>query len=127
MIQDPTSWNFSVKKHDATHYTLTANTTIKPKWHIYGIQPGGEGELIGTSFQFDGGGAKADGKVKEETPAVATTLLDERVNLHSDNATFKVNVVGKKGQMISGTVEYQACNDMMCLPPKKQKFSVKLP
>lgn len=126
-VQDPTDWKFSVKKKDATHYTLIANTSIQAKWHIYAIKPGGDGELIGTSFQFDKGGAKVNGDVKELTPAKQEMLMDEKVNLHSGKATFSVSIIGKQGQTISGTVEYQACNDMMCLPPKNKKFSVKLP
>lgn len=125
-IQDPTDWKFSIKKKDATHYTLIANTTIQPKWHIYGTTPGGDGTLIGTSFEFDSESAKA-GEVTELTPAEQATLMDEKVNLHSGKATFSVLVSGKKGQVVSGSVEYQACNDMMCLPPKKKKFSLKLP
>ncbi len=127
LVKDPTDWKFSVKKQSANHYTLTATTSIQPKWHIYGIKPGGDGELIGTSFTFDKGSAKTSGEVKEVTPAKQETLMDEKVNLHSGAATFSVSVIGKAGQTISGIVEYQACNDMMCLPPKKKQFSVKLP
>jgi thiol:disulfide interchange protein DsbD len=127
MVKDPTDWTFTVKKQSANHYTLTLATSIQPKWHIYGMKPGGEGELIGTSFTFDKTGAKTNGEVKEVTPAKQETLMDEKVNLHSGAATFSVSVIGKAGQTISGAVEYQACNDMMCLPPKKKQFSVKLP
>jgi thiol:disulfide interchange protein DsbD len=126
-IQDPTDWKFSVKKQDATHYTLVADVAIQPKWHIYAINPGGEGELIGTSFHFEKGLAQLSGEVKEVTPAKQEVLMDEKVNLHSGKATFSVKIIGRQGQMLSGTVEYQACNDMMCLPPKKKLFSVKLP
>ncbi len=127
MTQDPTDWKFSIKKKDATHYTLTASTTIKSGWHIYGLNPGGEGELIGTSFIWDAGSVKADGAINEVTPAKSETILDEKVNLHSGKAVFSVALSGKSGQTASGSVEYQACNDMMCLPPKKKTFSVKLP
>ena|ERR1043165_2599174 len=127
MIQDPTNWTFSAKKKDATHYVLTANTTIKSGWHIYGLNPGGDGSLIGTSVKLDAGQVNAEGAVMEVTPAKPTTLMDEKVNLHSGKATFSVIVAGKKGQVANGSVEYQACNDMMCLPPKTKKFSVKLP
>lgn len=127
MIQDPTDWSFSIKRQDATHFTLIATTTIKPKWHIYALNPGGEGELIGTSFDFERGDVKLTSKVKEVTPAHQEILMDEKVNLHSNKATFSVNIAGRKGQTIRGTVEYQACNDMMCLPPKKKNFSLTLP
>ena len=127
LVQDPVQWRFSIKKQGAGRYILMADATIQPKWHIYAIKPGGEGELIGTSFKFDKGGAAVSGSVKELTPAKQEKMMDEKVNLHSGKAKFSITVTGRQGQTISGTVEYQACNDMMCLPPKTYPFSVKLP
>jgi hypothetical protein len=127
IVRDPTEWTFSVQKKDANHYIFTANVKIQSRWHIYAIQPGGDGELIGTSFLFDKGDAKISGAVKEVTPAKQETLMGEKVRLHSDKAVFSAGISGKTGQVVAGVVEYQACNDQMCLPPKKKQFSVKLP
>lgn len=125
-FQNPVSWDFSVKKNDKGQYDFVAQARIAEKWHIYAMQPGGDGSLIGTTLQFDKS-VKLLSQPKELTPAREETLLDDRVRLHSGKARIGATLNGKPGDKVSGTVEYQACNDMMCLPPKTQTFTLTLP
>jgi thiol:disulfide interchange protein DsbD len=129
IVQDPTSWSFEVKKKDAKHFSLIFHTTIKPTWHLYALQPGGDGSLIPISFKFSpANGVKRSGDIKSLTRPVTQAMegIDGRVNLYSGKADFIQEVVGTSGRVITGIIEYQACNDMMCLPPKKKTFSFTL-
>lgn len=125
-IQDPVSWQFAVTKSGDGQYSFVAEASITDKWHIYAMQPGGEGELIGTSLRFEDG-VKLLGQPKELTPAREEVMMDEHVRLHSGKARLGATLKGKPGQRLSGSVEYQACNDMMCLPPKTKSFTLTLP
>ena len=126
-IQDPTTWKFSIAPQKDGSYMLKAEVQIAAKWHIYAMEPGGEGELIGTSFKMDAGAASLVGKMKELTPAKHEVMMDEHVSVYAGEASFAGKLSGKRGQKISGSVEYQACNDMMCLPPKTKSFTLTLP
>jgi thiol:disulfide interchange protein DsbD len=125
-LQDPVHWSFSVKKTGQGQYSVMADARIVDKWHIYAMQPGGDGSLIGTSMQFENG-VKLLSQPKELTPAREEVLMDEHVRLHSGKASIVATLSGKPGQTIKGSVEYQACNDRMCLPPKTQSFTLTLP
>ena len=54
--------------------------------------------------------------------------LDLSANQYSNNVDF-VQVVKLKGNVktnVSGSVEFQTCDDKKCLPPKTVNFSVEL-
>ncbi len=125
-LKDPVSWAFSLKKAAGGQYELLATATIEPGWHIYAMTPGGEGELIGTSLSFEKD-VKVMTAAKEVTPAKEEVIMDEHVRVHSGKALLSAKVAGKKGQSIRGSVEYQACNDRMCMPPKTKSFTLSIP
>lgn len=125
-IQEPVQWDFAVKKIRKGEYEILAKAQIATKWHIYAMKPGGDGELIGTSLHFEKGTKLTKGPA-ELTPAHDETILDEHVRLHTGKAEISASLRGNSGQKINGSVEYQACNDQMCLPPKTKTFSITLP
>ncbi|MBS1615767.1 MAG: hypothetical protein JST06_06565 [Bacteroidetes bacterium] len=125
-IKDPVQWEFSVKKTGKGTYSLIAKAQIAAQWHIYAMNPGGDGELIGTTLRFDKGTKLIKGP-EERSPAHEEVMLDEHVRLHTGQAEIGALIRGNSGQKISGSVEYQACNDRMCLPPKTKTFSISLP
>lgn len=129
IVQDPATWTFETRKKDATHYTLLFHATVKSPWHIYAMQPGGDGSLIGTSFTFNKiPGITRAGNIKALTKAKTQKMegIDGAVNLYTGRIDFAQEVSGKAGNTVTGTLEYQPCNDQMCLPPKKKTFSFTL-
>ena len=55
-------------------------------------------------------------------------ILKVSANQYSNTVTFTqvVKLKGKAKTSITGTVEYQTCDDQKCLPPKKVSFKVAL-
>ena len=67
IFQDPTTWSFKVKKVQANDYELTIHCTLKPEWHLWSIDPGGDGLLIPPSFTFNkNSDIEIVGKIKEK-------------------------------------------------------------
>lgn len=53
IIKDVTTWTTSVKKLNDKEYDLITTCTLKPHWHIWSINPGGDGLLIPPSITFE--------------------------------------------------------------------------
>lgn len=125
---NPVSWQFSIKKMDNGDYRLEAKATLTDGFHIWAQDPGGDGSLIPTSFtaeQIQNGKWIGDWK-EVETPKVQKIDLfgDAAIRWHEKGATFYRDFKAKKGDKIKGSVQYQSCNDRMCMPPTIQNFMV---
>ena len=70
------------------------------------------------------GNVKESGKLEERYEP----LFGVNVKQFSDKVVFIQTVVLKVNAKtaLNGTVEFMACNDKECLPPKTVKFSVNL-
>lgn len=129
-VQDPVSWAFSSKKIDATTYSIVLKASINPGWHLYS-QATPEGGPVPTSFRFAKnplltlqGAPKEIGKLEQKHEP----LFGVDVKQYSNVVVFQqtVKVKGKAKTALTGTVEFMACNDEMCLPPSTRKFSIAL-
>lgn len=130
MTKDPTDWKVEVRKGAAGHYTVLYHLALKPGWHIWALKPGGDGLQVSTRFSSNGKtGIKSTGGVQEITRPTTTTMegVDGKVSYYADKAEFRQDVVGGRGQSVITVVEYQPCNDKMCLPPKKLPLTIILP
>ena len=45
IIADPTTWKFQAKKLNGDEYEAQINCKIKEGWHLWSIDPGGDGLL----------------------------------------------------------------------------------
>ncbi len=130
LTADPVSWTAAAGKHSGKTYEIRISSSLKPGWHIYALDPGGDGTLIPTSFTFKPapGGAKP-GPVKAlgKAKAMNFTGVDGTAYVYEGQTDFITAVSGTPGQTLSLTVGYQSCNDQMCLPPKKKVLTIKLP
>lgn len=124
-IQDPTHWSYEVKKKNANEYELIFHLTLQDGWHIWSEHPGGDGFIIPPSFKFDKNPfVHLDGDVVEEGNPIVGKVegVDGQVTYYKNKVDY-VQVVQVKGAAtLTGTHEYQVCNDQMCLPPKTAKF-----
>ncbi len=134
-MADPSKWTLKVSQTDGEHrpgekaYKLEFNVSLKPGWHIYALDPGGDGTLIPPSFHFaDSASVRPDEMVEGSRPQEATMEgIDGKVRFFDGKATFFTTVSAKKGRVIKGTYTYQLCNNQMCLPPKTAPFVFKIP
>lgn len=130
-IKDPTTWTYEAKRKYGNHFEVYFHVKLAPTWHIYALDPGGDGSMIAPSFAFAGnkqvkllGKMKETGKPKEEV----MEGIDGKVRSFSGEATFvqEVEIAGTAPVTVTGSHEYQVCNDKICLPPKRKDFSVSI-
>lgn len=125
-ILNPLNFNYATVKKGANLYEVHVKTVIDPGWHIYSTLNSGGGALS-TSLSFTNaraiGTAKEIGKMK--------TIFEKEFNVNQKFFEDKVEFVqmvkflpGNK--KVSGEVDYMACNDRQCLPPKKATFEIPL-
>jgi thiol:disulfide interchange protein DsbD len=129
-VKTPVSWTFSSKKIDAKNYELQVTATIDPKWHIYSLEH--EGDIgVATSISFNKN-PLGELKGKITTSQKAKKLKDpstgEMVAFYEGKVTFKQQVTLKSPVKTNytGTIEFMACDDKMCLPPSEKTFSITL-
>jgi hypothetical protein len=126
MIADPTTWTYETKKKGAGKYNLTFHLVIKPGWHIWSLKPGGDGMQIPPSFKFtDNPAIQLTGKLREVGKPKVVTMegIDGKLTLFSEKVDYVQSVTVKGRTKISGTHEYQVCNESTCLPPKTKDFT----
>ena len=129
-VKNPVQWSFTAKKITDKQYELQFKATIQPGWHIYTIDHKGDiGVATAVNIAKNPLGDKA-GKVKVVGKAV--TMKDpstgEMVKFYENTVTL-VQVVNLKAPVktnFTGTVEYMACDDKMCLPPTEKPFTISL-
>ncbi|HMR92244.1 MAG TPA: protein-disulfide reductase DsbD family protein, partial [Chitinophagaceae bacterium] len=103
--------------------------TIQSGWHLYSQTQPEDAIAIPTGIKFTGnpllsleGGIKEVGKLEK--------FHDKKLALSANQYSKKVDfvqVVKLKANAktnVSGSIEYQTCDDEKCLPPKTVKFSV---
>ena len=126
-IFDPVKWEFRYEKTGDKQYDIVMTATIETGAHIYGMEVPENGP-IPTSFGFEtSDGYKIEGAVRESTPAVEK--MDEafgfKIKTYSDKAEFRQSVTGLKSTFtVKGVVNFMACNNMTCTPPKDVEFSI---
>ena len=129
-IENPVRWSFSSKKINATTYEVHLAATIEDGWHIYS-QTTPDGGPIPTAVSFSknplvtlNGNVKEVGKLEKRFEE----LFGVEVKQFSDKVDFVRTVQIKAGvkTTINGSVEFMACNESECTPPKTQKFSIAL-
>ena len=132
-VKDPVKWAFASKKISENEYDLSFTSTIEKGYHIYSpLMKVADLGPIPTSFSFGKNpNIEVVGKVKEDSKHRKThkeavfdniTVVD-----FEESATFTQRVKVKDAtQKVTGSVEYQACDDKSCLPPTEVKFNFDL-
>ena len=128
-IYDPVTWDFSYEKKGDKQYELIFTASIEEHSHIYSMDIP-DGGPIPTSFNFDTlTGYKLVGKTYEVTKPVE--LLDEafgfKIKTFSTKAEFRQKITALESTFtVKGTVNFMACNNATCSPPKDVEFSIKI-
>ena len=124
----PVSWKYEIKKIAGNTFELHINSAIQNPWHIYSMHTPAGGP-VATKILF----AKNplllfQDKVKEQGKLVKKyeEVFGIDVN-YFENSVEYVQLIKLKAKVktnITGTIEFMACNDHECLPPKKVNFNV---
>jgi thiol:disulfide interchange protein DsbD len=105
--------------------------TIQKGWHLYSQNQPEDAIAIPTAFTLAANPLfTPDGKIKEvgKLEKFKDKELGLSANQYSDRVDF-VQVVKLRGNVktnVSGSVEYQTCDDKKCLPPKTVNFNIPL-
>ena len=124
-IYDPVTWDFSYEKKGDKQYELIFTATIEKNSHIYSMDIPAGGP-IPTSFSIDTlPGYKLDGKTYEVTKPVE--VLDDafgfKIKTFSNKAEFRQKITAVESSFtVKGTVNFMACNNATCSPPKDVEF-----
>ena len=126
---NPVSWTFTAKKISDKNYELHLTATMQSGWHLFSqVQPE-DAVAIPTGFKLNSNPlVTLDGKIKEvgKMEKFHDAKLDISANQYAEKVDF-VQVVKLKSNVktsITGSVEYQTCDDKKCLPPKTVTFSI---
>ncbi len=126
-IYDPVKWDFGYEKTGDKQYELIFTAIIESNFHIYSMNIP-EGGPIPTSFRFDSlPSYKLEGKTYEVTKPVEK--LDEafgfKIKTFSDKAEFRQKITSDEPSFtVTGAVNFMACNNATCSPPKDVEFSI---
>jgi len=129
--QNPVSWSFSSKKVSDKTFEVHLTANIQLGWHLYSQNQPEDAIAIPTSVKINNNPLlKLDGKVKEvgKMEKFNDKILGVSAHQYSKQVDF-VQVVKLKSKAktnVSGSVEFQTCDDKKCLPPKTVNFNVTL-
>ena len=128
-IYDPATWDFRFENKGDKQYELIFTASIDENSHIYSMDIP-DGGPIPTSFRFDTIPAyKLVGKAYEVTKPVE--LNDEafgfKIKTFSNKAEFRQKITAIEPSFtVTGVVNYMACNNATCSPPKDVDFAIKI-
>ncbi len=128
---DPVKWTFSTKKIDAKTYEVHMSANIQVNWHLYSQTQPADAIINPTTIVFNPNPlVSLDGKAKEIGKMEVYTDKRLKISAHqySDQLEFvqKIKMKTAAKTNISGSVEYQTCDDKKCLPSKKVTFNLAL-
>ena len=126
-LTNPAQFTQQFNKLSDTSVEIAFTGTIASGWHVYA--PNVSGGPTPASFNTDKlVGATLDGPLRAEGKVIKKyeDMFDTDVSYFENNVKFvqKLKLAGGKYE-IEGYLEYGACNDEMCSPPKKVNFTYK--
>lgn len=128
---NPVSWTFLAKKTGDKTYEVEMKATIAAGWHLYSQSQPADAIAIPTEFVLNPnplytlkGKIRELGKMEKYTDKTLGTTAHQYSNTVSFVQTLELKAKVKTA--LTGTVEYQVCDDEKCLPPKKIPFTVAL-
>lgn len=129
MQKDPTTWTFEAKKKSDKKYELIFHLELAEGWHIWSLDPGGDGLEIPPSFTFNkNADVKLIGKTKEQGKLINEDIdgVDGTVHMYKHNVDYTQLITVSGNLKVTGKYSYQVCNEESCLPPKTKSFSFEI-
>jgi thiol:disulfide interchange protein DsbD len=127
MVQDNSKWTVDAKKEGGNKYSLIVHLKLPENWHIYSLKPGGDGMELPPSITFNKNSkVTLSGEVKEKGKLISEKMdgIDGIVNMYKGNVDYVQKATITGNTVITGSYNYQICNDQMCLPPKTKSFTL---
>jgi len=130
-VLNPVQWSFTSKKTGDKTYEIHLTANIQSGWHLYSQTQPADAINIPTEILFTANPlVSLDGKAVEtgKMEVYKDKRLGISANQYRDQVDFvqKIKLRVNAKTNLSGTVEYQTCDDKKCLPPKKMTFNLAL-
>jgi DsbC/DsbD-like thiol-disulfide interchange protein len=116
--------------HAGEMFKTAVQLTIGREWHI-NANPASDELLIPTSLEFEGdaGPFHILDIIYPEPQMARLGFSESDVAVYSESALigalFRIDAALKTGTYkLKGTVAWQACNDVSCLPPESRAFEI---
>ncbi len=125
---NPVHWKIASTPLGDSQYELTFSATIDPGWHMYGLHIP-EGGPVATTFNYQSNnqvefiGAISPSRAAERKQ---DDTFEMEVELFNGSIGFTQKVRVLKATTLSGYIEFMACDDSRCLPPREEDFSLEL-
>ncbi len=126
-VEDPVKWNFSVDNVNGQEAELVFSADIDYPWHLYSAHLPAGGPIATKPWYDESDAYTLVGDIVESPKAKikfdAGFQMD--VGTLAGKAEFRQKVKFKDAgtQTVSGEVEFQVCDDEVCLPPKSVSFA----
>ena len=128
-IYDPVTWDFSYEKKGNKQYELVFVASVDKGSHIYSMDIP-EGGPIPTSFRLDTSDDYIlDGRVYEVTKPeeIFDDAFKFKIKSFSDRAEFRQKITSVSSSFtVKGEVNFMACNNVTCSPPKDVEFEIRI-
>ncbi|HNF71923.1 MAG TPA: cytochrome c biogenesis protein CcdA, partial [Chitinophagaceae bacterium] len=125
IISDPTTWTFETKKINDSTFELQFHCKLKPEWHLWSLNPGGDGLLLPPSFEFaKNKNIRTLGEMKERGTLISKEFpgTDGITHYYENEVHYSQKVQAKANTTLHGSVRYQCCDHSQCLAPKDKDF-----
>jgi thiol:disulfide interchange protein len=117
--EEPVAWTTSVDRISKNVITLQFDATIAEKWHLYSLEEFDDGPLpTEFTFVFDSLQIQLEGKTTSGTPKRAFDEIFQIDLPFFDNEaqfTQRFTLLDPNTKQISGEINYQACDDQVCI------------
>jgi thiol:disulfide interchange protein len=112
LAQNHVQWSAQARQSDTNTYDVVLRATIADNWKLYATELP-EGGPLPTTFVWDN--ATAFGAMQGSTPKKGyDPIFEMELSYFSKNATL-VQAVETSANEIQLTIEYQACDDAVCI------------
>lgn len=121
-----TNWNFDIVKQE-NKYLVRASVLLETGWHIFSSNPGGDGSLTSTELEIN--------ELKKQKTSIEFKEFGElhekeiagigSVRFYENNAVFQIEFNELTNiKTLNGSVNFQICNDEMCMAPATKNFTL---
>lgn len=131
LAQDPIHWSWTVEKISDKEYVVKLTATIDAGWHLYSQQQPDDAIALPTEIRFNKNPLL---ELKDRIKEIGTLqkyrdpVLDIEAWQYAHEVAFvqRIKLKSKAKTAVRGTIEYQACTDEKCLPPKTVSFTISI-
>lgn len=122
-------WKFTAQKENDSTFNLVITANLVEGWHIFSMNPGGDGSLLPPEFTFTKNNhVKLLGKMKENGKISHEDTKDVMgvVNYYLGKVTYTQKAIVTANTTLEGSVYYMVCDENACLPPEELDFKIQM-